>query len=266
MAVCLKRRNNMKRFIPTTIFIALLVFMAVPGFGETILLNVDNTKYWTGWGNGTQDDKSDTVGTPNIILKSVELNSGMITKVTFHVTNTSSPQWWYYIKPADLFVDSDHDGSWDYVVKMINGDYSSISGPAKSLYKIELPLNKANGYQSGYLMSYFAYGDYRENHPIGVTSAFLLSNIPIGSVITSDWPKWTSGLAETDFYFNFGSGLPVGSWFDIGWTPNCANDAIYESIYVPEPDSLFFLGAGMILLMGIGRKRSLNKKFSRFSN
>jgi hypothetical protein len=98
--------------------------------------------------------------------------------------------------------------------------------------------------------------EIRDNHPVGYTPSG--GDQIVGSVYFSGWMTPVNKNPVSS-YFDFSSytSLFLGNKFTIGWTVNCANDVVYETINnpVPEPSTLLLLGAGILVLVVVMRYR-----------
>lgn len=250
-------------------FIIILVFLAalisIPAFGVPINFG-DNTIYWTGWASPqNSDNNTDAIGvpifpgappTPGFSTGSYELIGGKLKKLIFNYELNGSG-FEFYIKPGDLFIDVGGEGTWDYVVKVLEigsgqGDYP--------LYSISL--SSAFG-TPGYVLSNTAWADsgvlnpggynIRDNHPVGINGSVQKL---YGQNVHFD--GWKLGSGSNTTYFDFGSGLDIGSGiFEFAWTVNCANDVVREQGqgHAPEPATIILLGSGLAGLAGALRRR-----------
>jgi hypothetical protein len=255
----IKRRNKMKKYFSGGVCFLLLILMAPQVFGETITFG-DNTLFWAGWPSQSTNDSLrtalntslDALGTPDILGGSATINnSGYLTNVTFNVKNTRDINTWNLLKPADLFIDTNDDKIWDYVVNMITPSYNVGD---KGLYAINQPLTAP-----GYIMSSIPGHTVRDNHPIGVP----VTGTPIEYVNSIGWPGSLPTGDTTVVSFDFGAQtiFVESKFFNIGWTVNCANDVIYEHLDpVPEPGTLLLLSLGIIGLAVMQRKRFFAKQ------
>ena len=106
-----------------TLFYVLI--LSSPAFGITYTFtDVGPTAviHWAGWGNGSSQDSTDTIGYPMFSggSYSIDENTGRLTKITFNYKG-SDKDIYRNIVPGDLFLDLGKDGGWDYAVKSYGG-------------------------------------------------------------------------------------------------------------------------------------------------
>lgn len=250
-----------KSFVVLALFIVLISSQA---FGITINFG-DNSNYWPGWNNNTSDDSRDMIGIPGFNGGTAVVNSGRLTNLSFGQDITSSSVW-SALSPGDLFIDTNADKTWDYFVDLTNWNVPnpSNSDPGSGdypIYSISLVLNDATGYifsgqddKNGWSGYYI-----RDNHPVAYGGT---PGQAYGQVHFSGWPN---NSPQSEYTFDFtglsSGGLALGQKFTIGWTVNCANDVVYETInnHAPEPATMILLGSGLVGLAGLGRKKFFRK-------
>jgi hypothetical protein len=122
----LNRRDKMKKYFSAGICLLLLIWMAPQVFGEIVTFG-DHNNYWPGWqsqfGGPWADydakvNALDYIGTPDVLGGTATINNGSLTNLTFNV-KSMAVNVWKDLKPADLFIDTNGDRTWDYVVNMI---------------------------------------------------------------------------------------------------------------------------------------------------
>lgn len=130
--------------------------------------------------------------------------------------------------------------NWDYYIKGYDGYATLYSG---------------FGNYGDWSYTYADKDTYRKGHVNGIDVDNLTGQTFAGLdggnrafILTYDFSK-ISGYSNHP--------LILGSSYVIGYTPFCANDVFLTS--VPEPSTMLLLGAGLIALAGVGRKKYFKK-------
>jgi hypothetical protein len=141
------------------------------------------------------------------------------------------------VQTADLFIDNNSDGSFDYAVRLDTiGIGTTFSG---SSFQTSDDLFKGSGYTYG--------GRYNELSP---------APAPVwatGNTLGTTAVTWTIGAGGLNNQVAVDlSGLNLGNAWSFVWgTGTCSNDALRGDVQVPEPGVMFLLGAGLIGLAGV---------------
>ena len=102
-------------------FIVLLIgiiFVLSPSIVSATTIEFgDDSYYWPGWSNGTNDDNYDTIGIPALSGGEAVITDGYLTELVFD-QGTINHNLWGLLSPGDLFIDVDSNKVWDYVVDL----------------------------------------------------------------------------------------------------------------------------------------------------
>lgn len=244
----------------TLLVLVLFFWMVAPAQTLTIQFDDDNT-IWPGWDNETYQDSQDVIWNPNIKSGSLNINptTNLLENIIVRFSGWMNTGLWNLLRPGDLFIDLDDDGSWNYVFNFWDHTLNTNQIPffgvlpsgninARFLYRINGTDLQIAGPGDDYLMSNWTNG--RNLHPI--TFNPNATNINFSESPTS---AYISGWrTDTITFHNLNIDLSGMGKIAIGWTQNCANDVLYQSMVVPEPGTLLLLGIGLAGLLVVCRR------------
>ncbi|EGJ49256.1 hypothetical protein [Desulfocurvibacter africanus] len=255
----------MARFILALIMGA---FLAAPAYAAESTFG-DGTIYWPGspeaedaYPEPTDHNTQDHYGTPDITGGVASATDGL-DSVQFNIVITREADWteelwrnvWFVLYPGDLFLDTNSDGVWEYVVVM-NPDKTDWTPIDTYVSNTQFGLNRDAGLYplhrfTAPLQAPFT-GAYpyhetikpanfrpRYDHPIWADMGSGYMGAQVGSVQFSGWPTFPEGYnmepLPVTFDFNTtslqGLNIPTNN-LTIGFTISTASDVILQQVSV----------------------------------
>lgn len=257
--------------------LGLTLIMSAPALAKTISVS-DSAINWPGYDQTKTNASyrtSDVIGIPNILEMDFTFTGSTLTSigVDFNLKNTAGITDWntMRIKPGDIFIDTDADAKWNYIIhnptNLIYSDYATISGaPVAStwtIYSTSLDYSPSSiADTSLYNMSTVFVGNpnsyiWRKDHPIQASSTAISGATAIGTA-TVTWPQ-TAATTGISALWELASGLEFlhGQTITVGFTVSCANDVFFQDVRVPNPEpvTMLLMGAGFAGIAGFARRR-----------
>lgn len=237
----------MKRFV----WMSLLCVSLVPVTANATVTHhfTDNTTFMPTWySSDTSDNYKDTIGYPDFSGGSLTLDGTRLTEVHFDLDRQ-------YSAFGDLFIDSDNNGYYDYV---LNNETSTIYGFADTILSSTRGTNDHLYRTSDDYLRHSGL-EYRNDHFVTINLNTVNDLTDTGEVTILG--SFDSNLYHTGRYPGLGysfteltSDLEMEGTFSLNFSPICANDVISATAQVPIPGTFALLAGGLFGLAGIRRK------------
>lgn len=223
--------------------LAIFLTLALASVAQANVINFEDTvNHWDGWGTWRQNHQ-DVIGIPDFTTGSVTVENGnTLTAFSMDYTVGSNYNGFNSLTSGDLFINTDDDTSWNYVVHL-NG----TTGGSAAVYAFNADYDDA----SAYVMGTYPGGGYRDNHP---ASAIVDGLDPVAYVmwnglIDAAWnnTEGTVSITGLDIQYDV---------LTVAYTVSCANDVVFQSgiSQTPIPGAVWLLGSGLAGLVGLRRR------------
>ncbi|MGE4294023.1 MAG: hypothetical protein AB7E32_17685, partial [Desulfovibrio sp.] len=140
------------RKMMTFVVMMFLALSALPAQADVWTFE-DTVTHWDGWGT-LQENNKDVIGMPDISGGEAVVSGNTLQSVSIFFTVDQYQNLYSSLSSGDLFVNTNNDSTWDYVVKL-NSDLTV------SVYEF----NKSYTDHTAYQLAFYSGGDYRDNQP-----------------------------------------------------------------------------------------------------
>lgn len=265
-----ERRGTIVRILTLGVVIAAALLAGRGAEGAVQQAFTDGHANWAGWNVYS----GDTIGTPQITGGIATANEGggfslSALKINYN-SNVLASSINTNLRFGDLFLDTNNDQQWDYVIKgdtyggnIVLPAYNLAAGAtydlqmkqftggiaigSKDLANTNYQLSDSSTERSGASWSGMT---IRNGHPWALNDSTWNSGTSVGTVDFTGWQDNKTAGASSWLFGGDGLALTAGAdghyRLGIGFTMNCANDVLFETVDfgcdknppVPEPATM----------------------------